>query len=81
MGGGNLESVVDWTILTADGSECTGHDLPNFPDTVVFAGMAQAFDRFVVLCGGLKSSAYREFTLFCATIKDLVKVKKKKFYH
>ena len=61
MGGGNQESVVDWTILTPDGSECTGHDLPNLPDTVMFAGMAPAYDRFVVLCGGYKSSSYSEF--------------------
>ena len=53
--GGNSFSL-DWNLLMPDGSECTNHDMPNLPATIRNFGAAQAYDRFIVLCGGQDAS-------------------------
>jgi hypothetical protein len=47
-GGGSRE----WSLVLPGGRECADHDLPKLPQVVDGYALAQAFDRFVFMCGG-----------------------------
>jgi len=49
---GGLNFPLDWNLIMPDGSECTNHDMPKLPVAIRHFGVAQAYDRFIVLCGG-----------------------------
>ena len=50
------DSIKSWSLIMSGGSECLDHDLPEMPTKLEGAGVAQAFDRFIYLCGGWDSS-------------------------
>jgi hypothetical protein len=49
---GGLNIPLDWNLIMPDGSECANHDMPKLPVAIRHFGVAQAYDRFIVLCGG-----------------------------
>ena len=43
---------LTWSIVMPGGRECTTHDLPDIPNVLEGFGLAQAYDRYIFLCGG-----------------------------
>ena len=53
--------VKSWSLIMSGGEECLDHDLPDNPVQLEGVGVAQAFDRFIYLCGGVDASSCNLF--------------------
>jgi len=51
---GNYGSRKDWILTMPGGVACTNHDLPLMPQAVKGFAMAQAYRRYLYICGGFQ---------------------------
>ena len=63
--GGSQDSstTLTWNLIMSGGVECLGHDLPDHTVQAAGIGIAQAYDRFIYLCGGKDGTSNSFFKL------------------
>ncbi len=78
---GGLNFPLDWNLIMPDGSECANHDMPKLPVAIRHFGVAQAYDRFIVLCGGGQDVTNAPSKFFDIDKIEMKKDKKKLVQH
>jgi hypothetical protein len=41
-----------WSLVMGRGQVCTDHDMPALPEIITGFALAQAYDKFIFMCGG-----------------------------
>jgi hypothetical protein len=55
--------IKTWSLIMSGGEECLDHDMPDLPIEAQGYGLAQAYDRFVYLCGGYNRQSIGKYIL------------------
>ena len=66
---GGYYTQKDWILTMPGGVACTKHDMPDMPQPVRAYAAAQAYRRWIYLCGGFQFGGDKEPPASCKSSK------------
>jgi hypothetical protein len=62
---GGYSTQKDWILTMPGGVACTNHDMPVMPQPVRAFAVAQAYRRWIYICGGSQFGGDKEPPISC----------------